>query len=101
MVRWRRERMQIKGRAGRAAMERTARASAGDQTGDIAAFEPGINVDNRDVCGTTIQHAQQRRNTTETCPVADAGRHGDDRTRYVAADNTGQSAFHSRDDDQR
>ncbi len=60
-------------------------ASAGDQAGDVAPFKSGVDVNDRHVCGATVQHAQQGGQSLKTRAVADAGGHGDHRAGDMSA----------------
>merc|ERR1712188_63780 len=65
-----------------------------DQTRHVAALESGINIYHRHVGRAAIQHAKQRGNTAEACPITNTGRHGNDRTRDVTSDHAGQGSLH-------
>ncbi len=71
----------------------------GDQAGQETGFEAGVDVDDRDVVRTTVEHRQQRRNAAEVGAVADARRHGNDGARHVSANDARQRAFHAGHDD--
>ena len=70
-----------------------------DQSGDVAALEPRIDIHHRHIGSTAIEHAQESRDAAEAGAVADAGGDGDDGTSDVAADDAGQGRFHAGDDD--
>ncbi len=71
-------------------------AATGDQSGHISRLESGIDVDDRHVGGTAVEHAQQRGQATETGSIADARRHGDHGTIDVATHDAGQGTFQAR-----
>src|SRR5919198_1146574 len=66
-----------------------------DEAGDEARAEAVVNVDDRDVRGAGVEHAEEGRHAAETCAVADARRHGDDGRGDQSADDRRQSALHS------
>ena len=74
--------------------------AAGDQPGDVARLEPRVDVDHGNV-RAAIEHAEQSGDAGEGCAVADAGRHGDDRTGNPAADHGGERSLHAGGDDHR
>src|SRR2546423_8181111 len=68
------------------------------EAGDEARAEAVVNVDDRDVRGAGVEHAEERGDSAETCAVADARRHGDDGRGDESADDRRQSALHPRGD---
>src|SRR2546423_626304 len=64
------------------------------EAGDEARAEAVVNVDDRDVRGAGVEHAEERGDSTERRAVADARRHGDDGRGDESADDRGQSALH-------
>src|SRR5919202_163284 len=67
---------------------------------DEARAEAVVYVDDRDVRGAGVEHAQKRRDAAERRAVADARRHGDDGRGDEYADDRGERALHAgRDDD--
>src|SRR5437763_11841119 len=67
-----------------------------DEAGDEARAEAVVYVDDRDVRGAGVEHAEQRRHAAETGAVADAGRHGDDGRGHQPADDRGERTLHPR-----
>src|SRR5690349_20966110 len=66
-----------------------------DAGGDTGGAETVVDVDDRDVGGAGIEHAEQRGDTTEAGSVTDAGRHGNDWGGDQATDHARKGAFHS------
>jgi hypothetical protein len=62
---------------------------AGNQRRDVAALKTAVDVDGDDVGGAGVEHGQQRGQSAEGGPIADAGRHGDDGTIDESADDAG------------
>src|SRR5437763_11574812 len=67
-----------------------------DEAGDEARSEAVVYVDDRDVRGAGVEHAEQRRHAAETGAVTDAGRHGDDGRGHQPADDRGERTLHPR-----
>src|SRR5438477_7616297 len=65
-----------------------------DEAGDEARAEAVVNVDDRDVRGAGVEHAEERGDSAKTCAVADARRHGDDGRGDQSADDRRQRALH-------
>ena len=76
-------------------------ASGGDQAGDVASLESGVDVDDGDVARATIEHAQQRCQSLKIGSLADAGGDADHGAGDVTADDAGERTLHSSDDDNR
>src|SRR5213594_1992014 len=70
-------------------------AAAGDQGGDVTALEAAVDVDDDDTGRAAVEHRQERSESAEGGAVADAGRHGNDRTIDQSADDAGQGAIHA------
>jgi len=63
--------------------------------GDAGGSETVVDVDDGDVGGATIEHAEERGDAAEAGAVADAGGNSDHRHGNEATDDAGQRAFHS------
>src|SRR5580704_3156624 len=63
--------------------------------GDAGGSETVVDVDDGDVGGATVEHAEERGDASEAGAIADAGGDGDDRHGDEAADDAGKRAFHS------
>src|SRR2546423_14767747 len=70
-----------------------------DEAGDEARAEAVVYVDDRDVRGAGVEHAEQGRHAAEARAVADAGGDGDDGRGHQTADHTGERALHPRGHD--
>ncbi len=70
-----------------------------DQPRDVSPFEAAIDVDDRHIRGTTIQHTQQGGHTAETGTIAHAGGNGDDRAIDPTTHDRRQRALHAGHDD--
>jgi len=77
----------------------TGQLKAIDAGSDAGGAEAVVDVDDGNVGGTGVEHAEERRDTAEAGAVSNAGGHGDDRGGDEAADHAGQSALHTRDAD--
>src|SRR5437764_10836666 len=66
-----------------------------DEAGDEARAEAVVNVDDRDVRGAGVEHAEEGRHAAEACAVADARRHGDDGRGDESADDRRRSEEHT------
>jgi hypothetical protein len=49
-------------------MEPGLAGAAGDEAGDVAAIEPGVDVDDDDVGGAGVEHAQECGEAVEGAP---------------------------------
>src|SRR5438105_2670968 len=67
-----------------------------DEARDEARAEAVVYVDDRDVRGAGVEHAEQGRHAAEARAVADAGRDGDDGRGHQPADDRGERALHPR-----
>lgn len=72
---------------------------AGDEGCGVGGSEAVVDVDDADVGRAGVEHAEQSGCTGEGGSVADRGGDGDDGNGDEAADDAGQSAFHSGTDD--
>src|SRR6266516_2172071 len=66
-----------------------------DAGGHAGGAEAVVDVDDGDVGGATVEHAEESGDAAEACAIADAGGNGDDRHGDEAADDAGKGAFHS------
>jgi len=67
-----------------------------DAGGNAGGAETVVDVDDGDVRGAGIEHAEERGDAAEAGTVAHAGRNGNDRRGDETANHTGKRAFHSR-----
>ena len=67
-----------------------------DAGGDAGSAEAVVDVDDGDVGGAGIEHAEERGYAAEARAVADAGWHGNHRRGDETANDAGKGAFHSR-----
>ena len=67
--------------------EKLSRSGPIDQAGDHRSAETVVDVHNSDVGRTTVEHAQQCRETAEAGAIANACRHRDNRNGDEAADD--------------
>jgi hypothetical protein len=72
-------------------------SEAVDAGGDAGGAETVVDIDDGDVGGATVEHAEERGDAAEAGAVADAGGDGNDRRGDEATDDAGQRAFHSSD----
>jgi hypothetical protein len=70
-----------------------------DEAGDVAGAEAVVDIDDGDVAGATVEHAEQGGEAVEAGAIADAGGDGDDGAGYKAADGAGERPFHAGADD--
>jgi hypothetical protein len=67
-----------------------------DAGSDASRAETVVDVHDRHIRSATIEHPEQRGNSSKAGAVARARRHGDHRRRYQSADHARQCAFHAR-----
>jgi hypothetical protein len=73
--------------------------SPGDESGGVGGAEAVVDVDDGDVGGAGVEHAEEGGGAVKAGTVADGGGDGDDRDADEAADDGGESAFHAGADD--
>src|SRR5580704_3748333 len=69
-----------------------------DQRGDVSCAKSVIDVDDADVRGARVEHAEQRGQALERGAIADAGGNGDDGYADEAPHHARQCTFHARAD---
>ena len=72
-----------------------------DQYGSVGRTEAVIYVDDSDVGGARVEHAEEGCGAVKAGSVADRGGDGDDRDADEATDDAGERAFHAGTDDDR
>jgi len=70
-----------------------------DQRRDVSGSEAIIDIDDADVRGAGVEHAEQRCHPFERCAIANAGGNGDHRNSDETSDDAGQRALHPRTND--
>jgi hypothetical protein len=71
----------------------------GDQSGGVGSAEAVVDVDDGDVRGAGVEHAEEGGGTGEAGSVTNGGGDGDDGDGDQAADDGGKRAFHAGADD--
>src|SRR5450755_17104 len=74
-----------------------ANSQAINCAGYATGSEPVVDVDDRDVRGATVQHPEERGQSSKTCAVTCTCRHSNHRYSDEAGDNTRKRALHSGD----
>ena len=72
---------------------------AGDKGGGVSGAEAVVDIDDSDVWGAGVEHAEEGRGSGEGGSVADGGGNGEDWDPDEAADDGGEGAFHAGADD--